>query len=196
MADAHDAAVEQPLKKEKNTGRSGGTPCLILDDEELEQPRSFRIWREDTEQLAAARIFGGHAVATKPKGFPAAFQTYRPAGAGGAASSPPSPFPFQMRPRTARPPATAPTLEGGATSRPGALTASVVETFQPATPPYTSQTISTILSEGLQLLALEPLQLSTATTVAAVPQPFYGGDYGNPPRTPPWAGIVPAVEKE
>jgi hypothetical protein len=62
---------------------SGGSlpPCMILDDTELERQRGFRMWREEKQEIAAARIFGGgrnEIVSGGARAFPSAFQSYKP----------------------------------------------------------------------------------------------------------------------
>ncbi len=60
-----------------NQRMSGGTaapPCLIMDDDEIQQAEKVVGWRRSGEEIKNARIFGIDTSAQ----FPTAFQTYRP----------------------------------------------------------------------------------------------------------------------
>jgi hypothetical protein len=119
----------------------------FLEEDELDMPKSFRTWREDTNQLVAARIFGGPVSSSKSKEFPNAFQTYRPEHTN-------RPFPFHMhrvKTKEVTPPAVVPMSNGTISTEHGALFSTVREAFVP------NSTIQTILTEGIKLLPIEPL---------------------------------------
>jgi len=127
----------------------------FLEEDELNAPRNFRTWREDTNQLVAARIFGG-AGAPKQKEFPNAFQTYRQERAA-------RPFPFQMnRHMKTREPAPVPTEGATSTTEYGALFSTVRESFVP------NSTIQSIITDGIPLLPVESMMLVSSIYFADV----------------------------
>lgn len=123
-------------------------PCKILDEEELEKSQFFREWREDKEEITAARIFGGPGHSYKKHHFPTAFQSYKPDRESqrvfpfrntGAAAGSQKKAAAQARPAAAV----------GAKEDHGLLVSTVLQSFTP------NSTIQGILEHGIQLLPLE-----------------------------------------
>lgn len=60
--------------KQRMSGGTAAPPCLIMDDDEIQQAEKVVDWRRSGEEIKNARIFGIDTSAQ----FPTAFQTYRP----------------------------------------------------------------------------------------------------------------------
>ena len=81
--------------KQRMSGGTVAPPCLIMDDDEIQQAEKVVGWRKSGEEIKNARIFGIDTSAQ----FPTAFQTYRPDQLRS--------FPFQIGKRVAAATATA-----------------------------------------------------------------------------------------